>query len=233
VPFLRVLRDRRGYETTYLMHWFREGSRQRSRVLYIFRTPANVRVGRSALDTDALRDIEARYPDIAFNWDEVREQQHVIEPGPPMRRRRPKREEGEAPPSPVETTAPPEPQDAAPAAPAPRPIPSSIEGATPDEQMAFLMLWYPVVRDRIAARATEPERREALAALAERLNPAAWTDADQIASGLQQASEALERLSRVLVRRRRRARRRPASTDPSVAPVPPDERPKERPPQES
>ena len=232
MPFLRVLRDRRGYETTYLMHWFREGSRQRSRVLYIFRTPANVRVGRSALDPDALRDIEARYPDIAFNWDEVREQQHVIEPSPPMRRRRPKREEGEALPAAVETSSP-EPQEAAPAAPVPRPIPSSIEGTTPDEQMAFLMLWYPVVRDRIAVRVTEPERREALGALAERLNPAAWTDADQIAGGLQQAAEALERLSRVLVRRRRRARRRPPSGEQTTSPAPPDEGPKELPPQES
>lgn len=57
-------------------------------------------------------------------------------------------------------------------------------------------------------------------ALTERLNPAAWTDADQIAAGLQQASEALERLSRVFSRRRRRTRRRsndsrPASPGPT------------------
>jgi hypothetical protein len=39
--------------------------------------------------------------------------------------------------------------------------------------------------------------------LAERLNSSAWTDADQIAAGLQEAGEALERLSHVFSRRRR------------------------------
>jgi hypothetical protein len=56
-------------------------------------------------------------------------------------------------------------------------------------------------------RTADPERRDALLALAERLNPASWTDADQITTGLQHAAEALERLSRVMARRRRRARR--------------------------
>jgi hypothetical protein len=56
-----------------------------------------------------------------------------------------------------------------------------------------------------------------LLALCERLNPANWTDADQIASGLQEAAQALERLSHVFARRRRRTRRRPvgaAATSP-------------------
>ena len=44
--------------------------------------------------------------------------------------------------------------------------------------------------------------------MAERLNPADWTDADRIATGLQQASESLERLSHLLSRRRRRTRRK-------------------------
>ena len=91
------------------------------------------------------------------------------------------------------------------------PIPSAIEGATPDEQIAFLARWYPIVRERIPQRTADPARREALLALAERLNPAAWTDADQIVGGLQQAAEALERLSRVFARRRRRAAARERS----------------------
>ena len=91
MPFLRVLRDKRGYETTYLMHWFRDGSRQRSRVLYVFRTPGGVRVGRAPLEPDVLRQIEARYPEVVFDWPAVRENQQVIEPPPEFRRRRPKR----------------------------------------------------------------------------------------------------------------------------------------------
>ena len=59
------------------------------------------------------------------------------------------------------------------------------------------------MRERIPQRTSDPARLEALMALAERLNPAAWTDADQIAEGCCSAAEALERLSRVFSRRRR------------------------------
>jgi hypothetical protein len=212
VPFLRVLRDKRGYETTYLMHWFREGSKQRSRVLYMFRTPGGVRVGRTPLDRDVIRQLEAQHPEISFDWNAVRETQQIIEPAPEYRRRKPRREETEVVPEPVAAAAPEPPPkravDSAASAPAPRPqIPSALEGASPNEQMAFLSRWYPIVRERLALRTADPERRDALLALAEQLNPVAWTDADQITAGLTQASEALERLSRVMARRRRRSRR--------------------------
>jgi hypothetical protein len=204
VPFLRVIRDKRGYETTYLMHWYREGSRQRSRILYVFRTPGGVRVGRHALEPEIRRQIEAQHPDIAFDWNVVRENQQVIEPAVELRRRRPKRDDGEAAPA-----AEPPAIAAAPPAPVARPsIPAAIEGDTPDDQIAFLAKWYAVLREQIPQRTTDPARQEALAALAERLNPATWTDADQITTGLQQAAEALDRLSRVFAKRRRRAKKR-------------------------
>ena len=80
MPFLRVIRDRRGYETTYLMHWYRDGNRQRSRILYVFRTPGGVRVGRDPLEPSVLRELETRHPEIAFEWKAIRENQQVIEP---------------------------------------------------------------------------------------------------------------------------------------------------------
>jgi hypothetical protein len=227
VPFLRVIRDKRGYETTYLMHWYREGTRQRSRILYVFRTPGGVRVGRAALEPEVLRQIEQRYPDITFDWPVVRDNQQLVDSTIDVRarrtERRARREDNESPaavpapppaPPPEEPVVPP--QTDAVTAPAPLPsrppIPASIEGATPDEQIAFLAMWYPIVRDRIPARTTDPTRQEMLLALAERLNAAAWTDADQITTGLQGAGEALERLSRVLAKRRRRAKKRPVGT---------------------
>ena len=225
MPFLRILRDKRGYETSYLMHWFREGHRQRSRVLYVFRTPGGVRVGRTPLDREVLRELEARYPDIAFDWDSVRENQQIVEAAP-ERRRRP-RGDGEvaAPGTPVASETAAAPQGPAPAAPpsapAHPPLPAAIDGATPDEQIAFLTTWYPLVRDRITHRPFEPERRDALMALAERLNPAAWTDADQITTGLQHAAEALERLARVFSRRKRRQRKRARTDRASEAGAPP------------
>jgi hypothetical protein len=199
VPFLRVIRDKRGYETTYLMHWCREGSRQRSRILYMFRTPGGVRVGREALEADVLKQIEAQHPDIEFDWNAVFHNQQVIETSPESRRpRRRPAGEGAAEGAPVQ-----------PSPPAPRfTVPSTIEGATPDEQIAFLSQWYTAVRGKIPQRAPDTERQQALFALAERLNPAAWTDADEITAGLEQAAEALQRLSHVFAKRRRRSKKR-------------------------
>jgi hypothetical protein len=203
VPFLRVIRDKRGYETTYLMHWYREGNRQRSRILYVFRSPGGVRVGRDPLEPDILRTIEAQHPDIEFDWKVVRENQQIIEPLLEQRRRRPRTAEGGE--APVARPAEPAPPPVRPA------VPATIDGDTPDAQIAFLVQLYPTVRERIQQRILEPARQETLYALAERLNPAMWTDADQITTGLQQAAEALERLSHVFAKRRRRKKKpRPA-----------------------
>jgi hypothetical protein len=224
VPFLRVIRDKRGYETTYLMHWYREGARQRSRILYVFRSPGGVRVGREPLEPDVLRDIEAQHPDISFDWKAVLDNRQVVDTTPDLRRPRKRRRPDDEPSAAPEPEKPPVKPQAVESAP-PRPaIPSTIEGSTPDEQTAFLARWYPIVRDRIPQRTSDPARREALLALAERMNPAAWTDADQIAAGLQHAREALERLSRVFARRRRRSRRTkgPEKAGPQEALPPPD-----------
>ena len=217
MPFLRVIRDKRGYETTYLMHWFRDGNRQRSRILYAFRTPGGMRVGRDPLEPEILREIDARHPEIAFEWTVIRDNQQIIEPAVEQRRRRPRSEEAPgAPPAAPATAAPAAVASQAAAADRPKPVPSSVAGTTPDEQMAFLAEWYATIRERIDKRISDDARRVTLHALAERLNPAAWTDADQITTGLQQASEALQRLSHVFARRRRRGRRRP--TEPSTPP---------------
>jgi hypothetical protein len=194
-----VIRDKRGYETTYLMHWAREGNRQRSRILYVFRTPGGVRVGRDALESEVLKQIEAQHPDIEFDWNAVFHNQQVIEPAaePRRPRKRPSAEGAAEPQPPVQPPA------------APRfTVPATIDGATPDEQIAFLAHWYAAVREKIPQRAPDPARQEVLLALAERLNPAAWTDADQITAGLQNAAEALQRLSHVFAKRRRRSKKR-------------------------
>ena len=210
MPFLRVIRDKRGYETTYLMHWCREGTKQRSRILYVFRTPGGVRVGREALESGVLKRIEAEHPDIEFDWNAVFHNQQVIESAPEVRRPR-KRAPEDAP----ETPAAQPPQ-------APRfTVPSAIEGATADEQIAFLARWYAAVREKVPQRAPDPARQEVLFALAERLNPAAWTDADQMTAGLQRAAEALQRLSHVFAKRRRRSKKRKPGEPSEAAPSAP------------
>src|SRR5690349_19270532 len=100
------------------MHWYREGNRQHSRILYVFRSPGGVRVGRDPLDPDILRTIETQHPDIAFDWKVLRENQQVIEPALEQRRRRPRAAEGGE----AAVARPPEPPP-----PAPPAIPATID----------------------------------------------------------------------------------------------------------
>jgi hypothetical protein len=217
VPFLRVIRDKRGYETTYLMHWFQDSGRQRSKILYAFRSPSGTRVGRDALDPGLMRQLERQNPGITFDWKGVLAERQVIEPSPELRRRRPKRsEEPKATPPPPVPTAP-KVEAAAPAPPSRPMIPAAIEGLTADDRIAFLQHWYPIVRERVDHRASDPERHAALLSLADRMNPEGWGP-DEVEARLQQAGEALERLSHVFARRRRRARRKPPGEGPSGPP---------------
>jgi hypothetical protein len=214
VPFLRVLRDKRGYETTYLMHWFREGSRQRSKILYVFRTPPGVKVGRDPIDAAVIREIEAQHPDIEFDWRALRENQQVIDTSPePRRPRKPRRDEKEKPavdkpPSerPRSDAPPPHSSSEAPALPR-LVVPATIEGTVREEQFVFLLKWYLQLRERVPHRTQDPIRREALLALVERLNPEAWVGEEAVVEGLQHAAEALQRLSTLFAKRRKRPRR--------------------------
>jgi hypothetical protein len=78
------------------------------------------------------------------------------------------------------------------------------------------------VRERVDRRAADPDRHAALLSLVERMNPDGWPP-EEVEHKLQQAGEALERLSHVFARRRRRARRRPAGDGPAAATPPPSD----------
>jgi hypothetical protein len=67
VPFVRVSRDKRGYEHVYL---FEVSNRRPSkpRILYWFRTPPGVRVGREPFDEPVRRALEALNPNVTFDW---------------------------------------------------------------------------------------------------------------------------------------------------------------------
>ena len=95
MPFLRFSRDKRGYANTYLCHTFRQDGVVRMRVLYWFRTPPDIEVGRPALDAGAMRDIEASNPGLTFDWDEILKAKPPPvpqeRPGGERRERRPRR----------------------------------------------------------------------------------------------------------------------------------------------
>jgi hypothetical protein len=51
-----------------VVHAERRRGKSRSRLLYWFRTPPGVKVGRAALDEDAIRLLEDFNPDVEFDW---------------------------------------------------------------------------------------------------------------------------------------------------------------------
>ncbi len=71
MPFLRHARDKRGYEITLVMHAYRPGPGQatgRTRLLYMFRTPSNRKVGRAVLEPEVMEALEHTHPDLTFDW---------------------------------------------------------------------------------------------------------------------------------------------------------------------
>jgi hypothetical protein len=75
VPHLKFTRDKKGYEHTSLVRPARRGE---GRILYWFRTPPHVKVGRSALDEEAIRLIEEHHPDITFDWPRILKAQPIV-----------------------------------------------------------------------------------------------------------------------------------------------------------
>src|SRR6185436_21021516 len=67
VAYLRFSRDKRGYEHFYLVQPSNRG-KARPRMLYWFRTPPGIKVGRSPFDPDMRRELEAQNPDVVFDW---------------------------------------------------------------------------------------------------------------------------------------------------------------------
>ena len=72
MAFFRFSRDKRGYEHFYLVEPVanRRG-KSRPRVLYWFRTPPNIRIGREPFDEDVRRALEAQNPNVAFDWRKI------------------------------------------------------------------------------------------------------------------------------------------------------------------
>jgi hypothetical protein len=72
VPFVRVSRDKRGYQQVYLMDTLvRRGRPVKPLLLYWYRTPPGIRVGRDPFDPDSRRAIEAQNPGVVFDWEKL------------------------------------------------------------------------------------------------------------------------------------------------------------------
>jgi hypothetical protein len=233
LPFLRFTRDKRGYETTALVYAGRKHGRSRPRLLYWFRTPPGVKVGRAPLDEHAIRWIEEQNPDITFDWPKILEAKAPAAPPPEDARFR--RARRPAPERRTPAARQPEPDPATNIVTGSDPVPDepeisavSAEAPIDPEHLIRLRARYAEILARITERAEDAERAAALRAQAEALNPDAWVTADEIRAGVEAFERRIQDLRAALgLHRRRRSRRggrrrRAASGDAPPAESPAD-----------
>ena len=223
MPYLRFFRDERGYEHTYLLHGLRTGSRPR--LLYWFRTPPNVNIGRLPLDEDAIRVIEDANADLAFDWARMLR----VRPKPaPARaaaaagrrgrsrgvaRRDPPQEAPETPAGGESAGAPSAEEGARggagpgggrePRVPAAHGYP--VAALVGDDGLARLRAQYAELRARVAESRAEPGLRQRIAARVEALNPDGWRAGEEAVLGIERFEADVAAIRADLGRRRRRS----------------------------
>jgi len=74
LAFLKFSRDKRGVESFSLVHaTANRRGKVRPRILYWFRTPPDIKVGREPFDADVRRALEKQNPDVTFDWRAIQE----------------------------------------------------------------------------------------------------------------------------------------------------------------
>jgi hypothetical protein len=217
VPFLRFARDKRGIETTALLHASRRQGTGHPRLLYWFRTPPNVRVGRAAIDEEAIRRLEEGHPEVTFDWPRIlHASAHAATTGaaPPRDepRARPQHassranRRGSARPVVIEQNAPAPVVDESAVEPEARTASAAAAGLVGHDDLSRLRARYSELLTRISEKVSDPQRAEALRLQAEALNPDGWVTPAEVARGLETFG-ALEQRIRDLLGSRRRTRR--------------------------
>ena len=216
MPFLRHARDKRGYETTFVMHSFRPGAGQaagRTRLLYMFRTPSNRKVGRNLLDPEVMEALEHTHPDLTFDWTALLRTPALTAPDPDRersdrdrerdrdrgRQRRDERRERQG-------ANPDAKRESAPTAPPPQVIledDSTLGRTLGAAEAARLRAAFSELTQRIVRRSRTPEERDRLTERAARLNPDDWADEPSIKDRAALFGVELEAIRQELPRRRR------------------------------
>jgi hypothetical protein len=209
VPFIRHTRDKRGFESLYVMHAYRPTPEapHRTRVLYLFRSPTQLRVGRQPLDNEVMEALEHTHPDVSFDWASL-----TRERTPPHLdfQERPVRRPGSPRPSPPMRQTPSDDS-----------VLACVLGAGP---AAALRRRYLELTERVTRRARTPEERERLAERLKRLNPDEWADEAAVQTASRTIHADLSAISAELPGRRRGrrgGRRREAPPSPPGAPAAP------------
>ena len=216
MPFLRLTRDRRGYENTFLMH--QEGPGQKPRVIYWYRTAPAILMGRPPLDEEAIRTIEEQHPSIEFDWPAILALREVMTPEEepraerPARRPKPPRPAPDARPSPARPEAPAEIAAAALAADdeddedeleaeSPAQVHTTfglLEELVGREIATRLRARHAEVLSRIHAYAADDPRVTIWLARADQMDPDNWVTPEAVLQGVQQADGRYDALRREL-----------------------------------
>lgn len=202
----------------------RRRGKPRSRILYWFRTPPGVRVGRAALDEEAIRLLEEHNPDVEFDWTRILKGGQEATPSVPFipaqyqERRAKDRSAREPARVPVVPAEPPQ----APAVIDENPPSRSSEAKLGSEGLARLRARHAALLARISEGIADPVRRDELKAQAERLNPDTWVTDAEVAAALESYETVFESLRTAVGRRRRRRRGRKPRAEQELSSTPPD-----------
>ena len=180
------------------MHGYRVGQgATRAKVLYFFRSPPNVQIGRRSMDAEVREALEHTHPDLTFDWDGLL-REPMPPPRPDPRERGPRQRAQGRKEKPVRENVQPAPP------PAHVVDDESLLGRTlGGAEAARLRGKHAELCHRIARRARTPEERDRLSESAQRLNPDTWTDEAAIRAGIKDIDARFEAVAAELPRRRR------------------------------
>lgn len=221
MPYLRLTADRRGFESTFLLHVAAPG--EAPRILYWYRTAPGLRIGRPALDDAAMRTLEDQYPDIDFDWRDILDMGAMtpveVEAQLPPRRRKPQPRVADEPGGDV--SADPSRASAADT----RPVPSASPSADGDPDMplpaqadagadggpdllaellgrgiaASLRARHRELAADVAAHAwTDAAARQAVIGRLAAIDPDGWTTPDAVLNGMARIDAEVEAVERAL-----------------------------------
>lgn len=205
MPFIRQTRDKRGFEHTFVMHVARpQNGPPQTRVLYVFRSPSHLSVGRRALDAEVMEALEHTHPELTFDWNNMTRE--VVsarpEPAPARPQKAPRSRPGAAEPRRTGTV-----QQSASTSPAGQEEHvddgSLLVATIGAKEAARLRQRHHDLLHRIGRRARTPEDRTRLLDRATTLNPDAWEDEGAIRSMAPAMDAECERILAELPSRRR------------------------------
>jgi hypothetical protein len=207
VPFLRLTRDRRGIENTFLLHDAHAGGRPR--LLYWYRTAPGIVLGRAPLDEEAIHTIEDNHPEIDFDWPAILALSEVMTPEdevvPVKPKRKPRRDREEPPPPspeagaamtdtlapsavPHQVPSPPVETDTPPA------TPGLLEELVGREIATRLRGRYADIRTLVYEREADQAERDLRLREVAPLDPDGWGTPEAILEGVRGADALFERL---------------------------------------